>query len=174
MKTVTNGGGNMTKKEISYRANIGGPSLILIFIVMCLVTFGMLSLSAAKNERDLAQRNASAVTEYYLTDVEGEEFYQMVLGEVKDIKKSGIEAGAYEEILKQELGDYYHPEDKTVSTQIPMAHSQALLIELFPSFEGEGDVRVAKWKVIHTEDYAVDTTMPVWDGGESNKQETGK
>jgi hypothetical protein len=174
MKTVADGGGNMAKKEITYRANIGGPSLILIFIVMCLVTFGMLSLSAAKSERDLAHRNASAVTEYYLTDVEGEEFYQMVLEDVKEIKRSGIESGGYEEVLKQELGDYYNPENKTVSTEIPMAHSQALSIVLSPSFDGEGGVRVVKWKVIQTEDYAVDTTMPVWDGGESNKQETGK
>ena len=146
----------MAKKEITYRADIGGPSLILIFIVMCLVTFGMLSLSAAKSERDLAHRNASAVTEYYLEDV-------------KEIKRSGIESGGYEEVLKQELGDYYNPENKTVSTEIPMAHSQALSIVLSPSFDGEGGVRVVKWKVIQTEDYAVDTTMPVWDGGESNK-----
>lgn len=164
----------MAKQEIRYRANIGGPSLILIFIVMCLVTFGMLSLSAAKSQRELAERNASAVKEYYLTDSEGEEFYQMVLEEVKEIKRNAPEPSDYEALLAKELGDYYLPEEGIVTTQIPMAHSQALSIELSPSFLGEGEVWVRKWKVIQTEDYTVDTSMPVYHGGESDNQETGK
>lgn len=164
----------MAKQEIRYRANIGGPTLILIFIVMCLVTFGMLSLSAAKSQRELAERNASAVKEYYLTDSEGEEFYRMVLEEVREMKRNAPEPGNYEELLAQELGDYYQPEEGIVTTQIPMAHSQALSIELSPSFLGEGEVWVRKWKVIQTEDYTVDTSMPVYNGGESDNQETGK
>jgi hypothetical protein len=164
----------MAKQEIGYRANIGGPSLILIFIVMCLVTFGMLSLSAAKSEHNLAARNASAVTEYYRADGEGEAFYQMVLEKVEAVKAKGREQKEYEELLAQELGNYYRPEEGTVITQIPMTRSQALTIELIPEFEEKGDVRVSKWKVIQTEDYEIDNSMPVWTGGESKKQETGK
>lgn len=164
----------MAKQEITYKASIGGPSLILIFIVMCLVTFGMLSLSAAKSERDLAERNASAVKEYYLTDGEGEEFYQMVLEEVKEIKRRETEPGRYEALLTQKLGDYYLPEKRLVTTQIPMAYSQALFIELSPRFEGEGEVQVIKWKVIQTEDFEIDMSMPVYHGGESDEQETVK
>ena len=40
----------MAKQESGFKANIGSSSLILIFIVMCLVTFGMLSLTSAKSD----------------------------------------------------------------------------------------------------------------------------
>ncbi len=81
----------MAKQEIGYRANMGTPTLILIFMILCLVTFGMLSLSTAKSEWNLAQRNADSVAEYYRADKEGEVFYQMVLQN----SRSG------------NLGDYY-------------------------------------------------------------------
>ena len=48
----------MAKQESGFKANIGSSSLILIFIVMCLVTFGMLSLTSAKSDLSLANRNA--------------------------------------------------------------------------------------------------------------------
>lgn len=164
----------MAKQEIGYRANIGGPSLILIFIVMCLVTFGMLSLSTAKSEHNLAERNASAITEYYRADGEGEAFYQMVLDKVKAVKEKGQGQAQYQELLAQELGNYYHQEEKTVVTQIPMERSQALFIELIPDFEKEGEVGISKWNVIQSEEYEIDNSMAVWTGEELNKQETGK
>ncbi|WP_277406803.1 hypothetical protein [Lacrimispora xylanisolvens] len=42
----------MAKQEIGYRANMGTPTLILIFMILCLVTFGMLSLSTAKKRME--------------------------------------------------------------------------------------------------------------------------
>ncbi len=47
----------MAKSEMKSGANIGSASLILIFIVLCLGTFGLLSLTSAKNDLDLAERN---------------------------------------------------------------------------------------------------------------------
>ena len=52
----------MAKSEMKSGANIGSASLILIFIVLCLGTFGLLSLTSAKNDLDLAERNAAAVS----------------------------------------------------------------------------------------------------------------
>lgn len=46
----------MAKQESGFKANIGSSSLILIFIVMCLVTFGMLSLTSARSDLSLANR----------------------------------------------------------------------------------------------------------------------
>ena len=97
----------MAKQESGFKANIGSSSLILIFIVMCLVTFGMLSLTSAKSDLSLANRNADAVTEYYRADTEGEAFYRMVAGEVKT---ACANASGHEErlaLLEKALGEYY-------------------------------------------------------------------
>lgn len=64
----------MAKSEMKSGANIGSASLILIFIVLCLGTFGLLSLTSAKNDLDLAERNAAAVSGFYQADAKGEEF----------------------------------------------------------------------------------------------------
>ena len=64
----------MAKQEIRRKANIGSSSLILIFIVLCLVTFSVLSLGNAKREDALSRRSADSVQEYYRADAAGEAF----------------------------------------------------------------------------------------------------
>ena len=68
----------MADYEMRRKANIGSSSLILIFIVLCLATFGLLSLGNARGDELLSVRNAAAVKEYYRADGVGEEFVQTV------------------------------------------------------------------------------------------------
>ena len=143
----------MAKQESGFKANIGSSSLILIFIVMCLVTFGMLSLTSAKSDLSLANRNADAVTEYYRADTEGEAFYRTVAGEVKT---ACANASGHEERL--------------ALTEVAVERAQALHVELETDLDGEGSVRVAKWNVIQTEDYEIDDSMPVWGGTADTEQ----
>ena len=148
----------MAKQESGFKANIGSSSLILIFIVMCLVTFGMLSLTSAKSDLSLANRNADAVTEYYRADTEGEAFYRMVAGEVKT---ACANASGHEErlaLLEKALGEYYR--HGAAVTEVAMERD----------LEGEGSVRVTKWNVIQTEDYEIDDSMPVWGGTVDTEQ----
>lgn len=155
----------MAKQEIGYRASIGTPTLILIFMILCLVTFGMLSLTTAKSEWNLAQRNADSVTEYYRADKEGEAFYQMVFQAVEDAQKEDGDLEVFQNTLSRELGDYYDFETGTISTQIPMKRSQSLSIKLSPMPDKPGKVGISRWKVIQTEDYEIDHSLPVWKGG---------
>lgn len=155
----------MAKRDNGYRANIGSSSLILIFIVMCLVTFGMLSLTSAKNDLNLAERNAGAVTEYYRADREGEAFYGMVAEAVELACSQSEDAAEREKLLKASLGEYYREEEKTAAMETAMERAQALHVELKPVLTGEGSVEIAQWKVIMTEDYEIDNSLPVWTGG---------
>lgn len=144
---------------------IGSPSLILIFILMCLVTFGMLSLSTAKSEWNLAERNAKAVTEYYRADSLGEGFYRMAEEKVSAVRAQTSDPELSGRLLEQELGEYYRPEDGTIVMRIDMERGQALFLELVPQLSGKEAVTVSQWKVIQTEDYEIDNSMPVWNGG---------
>lgn len=155
----------MAKQEIGYRANIGTPTLILIFMILCLVTFGMLSLSTAKSEWNLAQRNADSITEYYRADKEGEAFYQLVLQEVNHAQKEDGDSQTVKNTLSRELGDYYDSQTGTISTQIPMKRSQSLAIKLNVLPDQKGKILISQWKVIQTEEYEIDDSLPVWKGG---------
>mgnify|MGYP000557898389 CR=1 FL=1 len=55
----------MAEQTYRNKVNIGLSSLILIFIVLCLSTFGLLSLSSARGDLELAERGAQAAKEFY-------------------------------------------------------------------------------------------------------------
>lgn len=158
----------MAKQERGFKANIGSSSLILIFIVMCLVTFGMLSLTSASSDLSLAKRNADAVTEYYRADTQGEVFYRMAAEEVKTACANAAGKEERLALLERALGEYFR--EGVMVTEVSMERAQALHIELQPNLDGDGSVRVLKWNVIQTEDCEIDDSMPVWSGTVDTKE----
>ena len=147
----------------SRSVNLGSSSLILIFIVLCLGTFALLSLSSAKKDLDLAERNEQAVAEYYRADGKGEEF----LMEADRAFSQALEKHPDnpEALLRETLGDAWNGERKQAEIQIPMANGQALSIVLGLSWEeGEKQLKVMEWRVVNVEDYEIDQNLPVWDG----------
>ncbi|MBQ0018409.1 MAG: hypothetical protein KBS63_04240 [Clostridiales bacterium] len=62
----------MNKRKVSAPAsNIGIASLLVVFLVLCLVVFATLSLSTALNDYSQSQKQAQHVTEYYEGDANG-------------------------------------------------------------------------------------------------------
>ncbi|MBO4971283.1 MAG: hypothetical protein J6D45_00540 [Clostridia bacterium] len=64
---------------------VGGSSLLVIFAVLCLTVFALLTISTAKAERNLSDVSANAVVAYYGADAEAEIiFAQIRSGEIPD------------------------------------------------------------------------------------------
>lgn len=135
--------------------------MILIFIVLCLSTFGLLSLSNAKGDWNLADKNAGAVRAYYEADAQGERFVRMVNRILQDSKAKGLTEADRERVLKTELREYYQ-EDGSVQTDIGMDFGQALHIEL--EINEDASYWIRSWNVYNTEDYEIDNSIPVWTG----------
>jgi len=145
----------MARNEKKRNANIGTSSLILIFIVLCLVTFGLLSLSNAKSDWNLAEKNKFAVSAYYEADARGEEFLAMVDAVV-------MENGTQPDQLKTALKDYYQEECGIIATKIPMEFGQVLCIEL--QYTEDLAYEILTWNVYNQDEYAIDDSLPVWSG----------
>ena len=140
----------MAKQEIRRKANIGSSSLILIFIVLCLVTFSVLSLGNAKREDALSVRSADSVQEYYRADAQGEAFLQMA--------DQALLNG-----YKDSLAPYLQSDTGTYCTDVSMDAGQALRVEL--NFDWEKKTyKILSWKVYHQEEYEIDQSIPVWSG----------
>ncbi len=60
-------------RKIKMGVGIGGPSIIMIFVVLCLTTLSALSLMTANADWKLSNKAADAVTDYYSADNEAEE-----------------------------------------------------------------------------------------------------
>ena len=60
-------------KKLNMSIGIGGPSIIMIFVVLCLTTLAALSLMTANADWKLTLKTAEAITDYYVADNEAEE-----------------------------------------------------------------------------------------------------
>ena len=71
--------------------------------------------------------------------------------------------------IKDRLGELYDREAGLITTDIPMDRGQSLHIELVLMC-GEKRYEIKSWYVYSSEEYEIDNSMPVWDGGASSSQ----
>ena len=156
----------MTGQTAKYKVNIGLTSLILIFIILCLATFSLLSLSSARGDQSLAVRSAQAVTVYYRADAQGEKWLKQADA---ILQKETIGVMSQDEIktlagnVALELGCNVDEKTGYISTDISMERGQALHIDLALTGD-ENRYEVKSWYVYDSGNYEIDDSMPVWGG----------
>ena len=154
----------MAQRTSGGKVNIGAASLVLVFIVLCLATFGLVSLSSAKGDLSLAERQAEAVSGYYEADRKGQEWVRQVDAVLQEEMGKGDDSSSASDAVKARLGDIYRQDEGIIFTDIPMEHGQSLRIEL-TLVCGEGvRYQIRSWYVYDSGQYEIDNSMPVWDG----------
>ena len=119
---------------------VGGSALLVIFAVLCMTVFALLSLSTVQAEKRVADAAAQAVTQYYDADLRAQEiFARLKTGETVD----GVQ--------KQETRYYYN---------CSISEHQILAVELECM---DGSWSVLRWQVIAGAT-AENGALPVWDG----------
>ena len=159
----------MDGKSSRNKVSIGASSLILIFIVLCMATFGLLSLSSAQGDLKLARRNADAVKGYYEADNKGQQWLKGVDEVLMEEMGKGQDSTQCSLDIKDRLGELYDRETGLISTDIPMDRGQSLRIELVLMC-GEKHYDIKSWYVYASDEYEIDNSMPVW-GGAAPSQE---
>ena len=156
----------MAGQAVKHKVNIGLTSLILIFIILCLATFSLLSLSSARGDQSLAVRSAQAVTVYYRADAQGEKWLKQADA---ILQKETIGVMSQDEIktlagnVALELGCNVDEKTGYISTDICMERGQALHIDLALT-GNENRYEVKSWYVYDSGNYEIDDSMPVWGG----------
>lgn len=126
----------------------GASSMLVIFAVLCMTIFAILSLSTVMADGRLADASAKAVEDYYEADGKAEEVLaQLRQGKTpEDVEVQILEEGAEGTIY------YYH---------LPVGEKQELLVVVCVS---NMDYEVYQWQTVSTADWEVDETIKVWDG----------
>lgn len=119
---------------------IGGSSLLVIFAVLCLTVFALLSLSTAQAEKRMSDASAQALTAYYAADLEAEQIF------------ARLRAGENVPGVQENAGLY--------SYSCPISEQQILEVELENK---ENTWHVCRWQVI-ARSGTVSETLPVWNG----------
>lgn len=128
------------EKQQSYFVNIGSSSLLVIFLILCLVTFAILSLSSAKSDHSFSQRLARHRQIYYEASAKAEETVEeidLILAGAAgssdgfDHYLSSVSAALNESQVNGISVNCNTEEKETViSFQIPAGESQSLQVAL--------------------------------------------
>ena len=107
---------NRKQKQYSFRPPVvGGSSLLVMFCVLCLTTFAVLSLSTVRAGDRLAEASMEAVQEYYEADQEAERMLaKLRSGEIPEGEVLPTDQNRYVPNQPYEVDDTF-----TAQTEIP-------------------------------------------------------
>ncbi len=147
----------MVNERRSPKISIGIVSLVVILTVLCLTIFSVLTLTTALNERQLAEKTAIAIENYY----NAEAYCSRIANDIGQIwEKEGdiTELQAYAKANKVDC----HLENNEIyfTYQCAIDKNQALFvtISLGDTFE------VERWNVQPTKEWIADESLQIWDG----------
>ena len=72
-QTLRERGEDAVSGKRSTGVNVGGSSILVIFILLCLTTFATLSMVSANADLKLTEKSAAAAQDYYAADAEAEQ-----------------------------------------------------------------------------------------------------
>ena len=140
------------------RITIGISSIVLIFLILCLSVFSLLSLSDAKAAVTYANKYADSVQIYYRADTVAQTFirdYRNLYTETKDVSET---LSSLASTLPTDSWNSYDGND-TIVCEIPTESGQTLHLEM----DSTGDT-ISSYYIYNSSEYVIDTQLPVWTG----------
>ena len=131
----------MSKKKQLSPPVVGASSLLVIFAVLCLTVFALLSISTVRADGRLGDKVQSAVTGYYQADCRAEEIL------------SRLRSGEIPEGVTVENGIYTYA--------CPISDTQVLAVQVTIT---KSSYRILCWQTMSTVRWEADDRIPVWDG----------
>lgn len=141
--------------------NIGSSLLLVIFLILCLVTFATLSLSSARSDYSFSERAAERRTQYYQACNTAED----VLAQIDGILEKAVSSSSRDEnwinnlnltqIDDQEFVDIglniaLDVENASISYQIPVNEKQNLEVKLALTDHKTKYYQIEKWQLVNT------------------------
>ena len=148
----------MAEKQNRYSSGIGGSLILIIFIVLTITVFSVLTLVSAENELGTVERSAKVSEDYYAAEKEA----ALKCGELKKAV-SGL-TDQQEIIAALSLTDAAvstNGDGITVSFTIEIDGIRKLETVLRPE---NGTLVLVSQKIIVPEDIIIDEGMDIWDG----------
>lgn len=154
--------------------NIGASSLLVIFLILCLVTFAILTLTSAKSDADFAEKLAHHKTNYYAACNTAEstlDEIDAVLADAWQLSDTDT-AAVFTEIETQltalnnreqlQLSMDFTQSEPTVSYAVAIDDKQNLCVTLTLAAapaKGEAYYRISQWQVQSSGEWNGDQTL---------------
>lgn len=155
----------MKKKPISF--SIGTSSILVVFVLLCLVTFAALSYASSSADERLSTTLQDRVTAYYQASGDAEHWLADVDSTLSDLyEKCDSEA----DYLKQAADLYTLDENNQLSQDFPLSSGQQLHVQLeitYPTEEHPYAYRILTYFLEQTDDWEEDNSLNLMPFGET-------
>ena len=142
----------MAKKESFAPPALGGSSLLVVFAVLALTVFALLSLSTVRADVRLGDAAARAVTGYYQADCQAQEIL------------ARLRSGETPVEVTSHMEDSWHdPWMVRYTYAVPISDTQELQAEVLVN-SADGSYSVLRWEAASVGELEFDEGLDVWDG----------
>ena len=132
----------------------GAVSLVMIFCVLCLAVFAVLTLATADRERNLAQLTAQSAAAYYEADRQAVE----IVAALRENRELTTDIPV-EHIFSTDLDG----QTESASFTVPIGEEQGLNVEVMLR-DVDGSFRILRWQTAYTGGWETDDTLELWSG----------
>lgn len=159
-------------KPTSSFVNIGSSSLLIIFLILSLVTFAVLSLSSARSDYNFSKKLAAHKGEYYAASSKAETIVGKIDASLSEcVKSSGKNFDVYRRKVAETLGKTQMEgitltlsetdTGQSILFSVPMSDSQALDVELTITDYSKSETyyEIKAWQVVSTKSWENDQSI---------------
>jgi len=132
---------------------VGSASIVLVFAVICLTVFSLITFIVATNDKALVDAEVRRVTGYYEADAQAEYILAELLA--ADTLPSSVRGIDINTQWNEELGT------ETIYFLYPVSDINALYVDL--AIRGDS-FDILSWRMRDTDDWEFDDSINVWSG----------
>ena len=132
---------------------VGSASIVLVFAVICLTVFSLITFIVASNDKALVDAEVRRITAYYKADTEAEYILSELLA--ADTLPSSIRGVDIMTQFSEELGI------ETTYFFCPVSDIAALYVDL--ALRGDS-FDILSWRMWNTDEWEFDDSINVWSG----------
>ncbi len=127
-------------KGPEFHVNVGSSSILLIFVILCLISFATLSIVSANADAKLSRRVVERTTAYY-------EACNQAQTDIADMDDTL--AAVYADSFDEEEYFMAVGRNKTCTVAISALQTLSVTVEiLYPKQEGDPFYRITSWQVL--------------------------
>ena len=153
----------MKKVNKSSFINIGFSSIVMVFIMICLVTFATLSVLTAHSDYRISQKMADKTTAYYKADAIARDMLELLDNQLFNIYLEGSASNDFYDAVAVTDFSAHAPsnihnltltdteDDIIISYEVPITEVQTLYVSLqvnYPFAESECFTTITRWQTV--------------------------
>lgn len=144
----------MKPRKVSFGTHVGTSLILLIFMVLCLISFATLSLVNATADWRLTNKLAVRQNSYYTACHSANAFIAARSALLRDLKETSADEASFTE----------RSSELELSDRFPVAEDQYLQVELSPDYTADNGCLITSYRIISERSVELDETLPLYTG----------